>query len=137
MTWHEKLDSRFAQHRLRYLLVLCDGIHEFCRELASCIPQDGADGCFALQFLDSCKHANLETSDRSVGVEYHVNCADNVCKSRWKLEKSQKGLCRLRDFVNSCGPFGLRVTIVHGDCASCAAGDRTPCSCPSGLCSRL
>jgi hypothetical protein len=76
----------FQNHPLRYLLVLCDGLHEFCRELL--LRRERNDGEFVTSFLDSCKHAELEVKDTEIRITYHINCSDLVCGSRWKLGPS-------------------------------------------------
>jgi hypothetical protein len=121
--WHHgdlrSIDYRFGFHPLRYLLVACDGLHEFNRELLHRL--DWGDGRFVSEFRESCTHAKLRFG-RSFGAlrfTYHVNCAERVCDTRWQIELFENGLKDLRAFLRCCGPFDVDYDVKTDDCDSC------------------
>ncbi len=130
--WKQAGSFEFAEHPLRYLLVLCDGLHEFCREFL--IRSEINDGEFRTCFCESYTHAELATPGSNLHIEYHVNCNEQVCGSRWKLSPSSGGLRKLQAFLNRCGPLSVRCNLHHADCATCVAGSHTACSCAPHLC---
>ena len=133
--WQRAGHFAFEAYPLRFLLVLCDGLHEFCRELLH--REDCGNGEFHLSFRGSCTRADLEVTGGQVTIAYHVNCDPSgpACETRWELPLFGKGLRRLERFAGRCGPLlDLQCRIVHGDCRTCPAGGCLPCKCEKGMC---
>ena len=122
-------DFRMEEHPLRYLLVLCDGLHEFCRELLVREEDKTHEGRFVTEFRESCTEAKLTVRGKELDMVYHVNCADQICETRWQLDRFASGLANFEEFVNHCHD-GLTVRcsgddhIVHDDCGRCEARKR-------------
>ena len=132
--WQRARHFQFADHPVRYLLVLCDGLHEFCREMA--IRREQNDGEFVTSFRESCTHAELDLSGVELGIEYHVNCTAPACAGdgRWKLARFANGLRKVQKFLNRCGPLRINCRINHTDCVTCPVGNGVACTCGPDLC---
>ena len=113
----------FEAHPLRYLLVLCDGLHEFCRELLHRSEDPRGSGRFVEEFCESCTRAELEArgAPPMLRITYNVNCAQRICKTRWRLDLFQEGLQRLVRFIRVCGPLEVDCDVSHEDCSTCSA----------------
>ena len=115
--WHHSCsaeDIEFAEHPVRYLLALCDGLHEFCRELA--LREETNPGAFAVRFVAPCREAELKADGNTLTITYLVDCEARPCASRWSLEAFERGVWAVQTLINSSGPLELACQVDQGDC---------------------
>ena len=116
---------RFKKHPVRYLLVLCDGLHEFCRELAYRWELPGSDGDFVTRFVASCTRGTLSGLPNALNMDYFVNCKQKICGTqRWDLQRFRDGREEFEGFINECHDLevsssGARIHTRNIGCAVC------------------
>lgn len=117
-------DLQFNEHPLRYLLVLCDGLHEFCRELLVREEDKNVKGRHTTELRESCTAAELTACKNQLSMTYFVNCDERICDTRWQLKHFTEGLKKLERFMGRCDD-GLivkcagREHVNHGNCRRC------------------